>query len=48
MTEDKVSFGIVIPKELKTRLKVYCAKNNVKIKDAIEKALDEYLKEHGF
>ena len=48
MTEDRVSFGIVINKELKVRLKVYCAKNNVKIKDVIEKALDEYLKEHGF
>jgi len=48
MAEDKVSFGIVINKELKTRLKVYCAKNNMKIKDAIEKALDEYLKKNGF
>ncbi len=48
MSEEKVSFGIVISKELKVRLKMYCAKNNMKIKDAISEALDEYLKKRGF
>jgi len=48
MSEEKVSFGIVISKELKVRLKMYCAKNNMKIKDAISQALDEYLKKRGF
>ena len=48
MQEEKVSFGIVISRELKTRLKMYCAKNDKKIKDVIAEALDEYLKKRGF
>jgi len=48
MSEEKVSFGIVISRELKTRLKMYCAKNDKKIKDAISEALDEYLRKRGF
>lgn len=41
--EEKVSFGIVIPKSLKTRLKIYCAQNDKKIQDVIREALEEYL-----
>ncbi|AAL27724.1 Arc-like repressor [Sulfolobus islandicus filamentous virus] len=41
--EEKVSFGITIPKSLKTRLKIYCAQNDKKIQDVIREALEEYL-----
>jgi len=41
--KEKVVFGINIDKELKTKLKVYCANNNITMTEAIEEALTEYL-----
>lgn len=33
--------------ELKHRLKIHCAKKNLKIKEAMTKALEQYLNRHG-
>ena len=40
---ERVVFGINIDKELKRKLKVYCANNNITLTEAIEEALEEYL-----
>ena len=40
---ERVVFGINIDKELKRKLKVYCANNNKTLTEAIEEALEEYL-----
>ena len=48
MQEEEVSFGIVISKELKTRLKMYCAKNAIKIKYPFSDTYDKYFKKKAF
>jgi len=45
--KEKVVFGINIDKELKRKLKVYCANNNITLTEAIEQALTEYLQKKG-
>ena len=47
MKREKVVFGINIDKELKTKLKVYCAENNITLTEAIETAISEYLEKRG-
>ena len=44
---EKVVFGINIDKELKTKLKVFCANNNLTMTQAIEEALEEYLQKRS-
>jgi len=39
----KVIFGIQLDKDLKTRLKLYCAKKDMTLTSAIEEAIEEYL-----
>ncbi|CAC87290.1 hypothetical protein [Sulfolobus islandicus rod-shaped virus 2] len=45
--KQKAVFGIYMDKDLKTRLKVYCAKNNLQLTQAIEEAIKEYLQKRG-
>lgn len=45
--KQKAVFGIYMDKDLKTRLKVYCAKNNLQLTQAIEEAIREYLQKRG-
>ncbi|AOS58367.1 conserved lipothrixviral and rudiviral protein [Sulfolobus islandicus filamentous virus 2] len=45
--DEKVSFGIYIPKSLKKRLKVYCAEHDRRVNDVIKEALEEYLQRRG-
>ena len=44
---ERVVFGMNIDKELKRKLKVYCANNNITLTEAIEEALEEYLQKRG-
>ena len=44
---ERVVFGINIDKELKTKLKVYCAEHNITLTEAIETAISEYLQKRG-
>jgi metal-responsive CopG/Arc/MetJ family transcriptional regulator len=45
--KERTVFGINIDKELKRKLKVYCANNNKTLTEAIEEALEEYLQKRG-
>jgi len=45
--KERTVFGINIDKELKRKLKVYCANNNITLTEAIEEALEEYLQKRG-
>ena len=44
---ERIVFGVHIDKELKRKLKVYCANNNITLTEAIEEALAEYLQKRG-
>jgi len=45
--KERVVFGINIDKELKRKLKVYCAENGITLTEAIETAITEYLQRRG-
>jgi len=47
MRKERTVFGINIDKELKTKLKVYCAEHNITLTEAIEEAISEYLQKRG-
>jgi len=44
---EKVVFGINIDKNLKIKLKKYCAEQDITITEAIEQAVKEYLEKRG-
>jgi hypothetical protein len=44
---EKVVFGINIDKNLKIKLKKYCAEQDITITEAIEQAVTEYLQKRG-
>jgi len=44
---EKVVFGINIDRNLKIKLKKYCAENDMTITEAIEQAVTEYLQKRG-
>ncbi len=45
--KERTVFGINIDKNLKIKLKVYCAEHNITITQAIEEAISEYLQKRG-
>jgi len=44
---EKVVFGINMDKNLKIKLKKYCAEQDITITQAIEEAVKEYLEKRG-
>lgn len=44
---DKYSVMFEVTKEQKHKLRMHCAKNNLKIKEAMTKALEQYLNKNG-
>ena len=44
---EKVVFGINMDKNLKIKLKKYCAEQDMTITEAIETAIKEYLEKRG-
>ena len=44
---EKVVFGINIDRNLKIKLKKYCAEKDITITQAIEEAVKEYLEKRG-
>lgn len=41
---DFIEFSTRIRKETKKRLRIYCVKFGITVQDAVDKAIDEYLK----
>ena len=44
---EKVVFGINMDRNLKIKLKKYCAEQDITITEAIEQAVTEYLQKRG-
>jgi len=44
---EKVVFGINMDRNLKIKLKKYCAEQDITITEAIEQAVKEYLEKRG-
>jgi hypothetical protein len=46
--EKEVLLNTMIPAEIRRRLDEYCAKEGVKIKAVVARALDDFLKSRGY